>query len=82
MMIWEIIGGCFLGGTILETFGLFLLYRQYVTLAEVTIEYAEQVIESIEEQEDGSLSIDPITLAGNSMDHLSLISGLLKWIRI
>lgn len=37
--------------------------------------------ESIEEHEDGSITVDPLALAGNSMDHLSQLSGLLKWIR-
>ena len=80
-MIWELLSGFFLGGSILEACGLILLYRQYLILAESSLEYAAMVIESIEESDEGALSLDPVALAGYSMDHLSQISGLVKWIR-
>lgn len=46
-----------------------------------SVEFAELVITSIEEAEDGSVSIDPLSFAASSMDHVSQLSGLLKWIR-
>ncbi|WP_319537906.1 hypothetical protein [uncultured Methanospirillum sp.] len=80
-MIWEILTG-FLGSlSVINTIAAILLYRQYVKLAYESVEFAELVITSIEEAEDGSVSIDPLSLAASSMDHVSQLSGLLKWIR-
>ncbi|PWR73853.1 hypothetical protein [Methanospirillum lacunae] len=70
-MIWEILTG-FLGSlSVINTIAAILLYRQYVKLAYESVEFAELVITSIEEAEDGSVSIDPLSLAASSMDHVS-----------
>jgi len=80
-MTWEIISGLLGGATITNVVALILVYRQYVKLAAASMEYAAMVVESIEEHEDGTITIDPLALAGTSMDHISQLSGLLKWIR-
>ena len=82
-MIWEILTG-FLGSLNVtrNTIAAVLLYRQYVKHAYESVEFAELVITSIEEAEDGSVSIDPLSLAASSMDHVSQLSGLLKWIKL
>ncbi|HWQ65899.1 MAG TPA: hypothetical protein VN372_03395 [Methanospirillum sp.] len=80
-MIWEILCGFFIGGTALNGIAVVLMYRQYLSLGAFAMEYAALVIESMEEQEDGTIAIDPLALAGISMDHISQLSGLLKWIR-
>ena len=46
------------------------------------MEFAALVVTSIQEQEDGSVTIDPLALAATSMDHISQLSGLLKWVRL
>jgi hypothetical protein len=81
-MTWEIVSG-FLGGSmIVNLIGLYLMYRQYMKLAASSIEFAALMVESIEEKEDRTVSVDPLALAATSMDHISQLSGLLKWIRL
>lgn len=80
-MTWEIVSGFLGGATIVNVVGLYLLYRQYMKLAASSMEFAALVVESIEEKEDGSVSVDPLALAATFMDHISQLSGLLKWIR-
>ncbi len=80
-MTWEIIAGFGIGGTVLNGIALFLMYRQYLSLASESMEFAAMVVESIEELEDGKIQVDPLALAATSMDHISQLSGLLKWIR-
>ncbi|MGV8109131.1 hypothetical protein [Methanospirillum sp.] len=46
------------------------------------MEFAALVISSIEEAEDGTISVNPLSLAATSMDHISQLSGLLKWVRL
>ena len=80
-MIWEILTG-FLGSlSVINGIAAFLVYRQYLRLAYESVEFAELVITSIEEAEDGAVTIDPLSLAATSMDHVSQLSGLLKWIK-
>lgn len=57
----------------------YLIYRQFRSLAEVSLEYAGLVVSSIREQEE-EIVVDPLTLAGISMDHLSQVSGMVSWI--
>ena len=59
---------------------LYLIYRKYVSLAAASVEFAGIIMESIREQE-GEIVMDPLVLAGISMDHLSQVSGMVKWIR-
>lgn len=54
--------------------------RRYLSLAEISLEFAGMVAGSITE-EDGEDGVDPVVLAGVSMDHLSHLSGLVRWIR-
>jgi len=56
------------------------LYRQYRLLAEESEEFAGRVIGLIRE-EDGEIVTDPVVLAGEVMDHMSHVSGVVKWIR-
>lgn len=81
-MIWEILTD-FLGFlSLINGITAFHMYRQYLKLAYESVEFTEHVITSIEEEEDGSVSIDLLSLAVTSMDHVSQLSGLLKWIKI
>ncbi len=59
----------------------YFLYRQYVSLASVSLEYAGMVVEAFQEQRDGSIQVDPAVLAGLSMDHVSRLGGLVNWVR-
>ena len=81
-MIWEIVSGVFMGGTVINAVAAILVYRQYLQLAAESMEFAALVVTSIEEKEDGSVSVDPLALAATSMDHVSQLSGLLKWVRL
>ena len=49
------------------------------TLACESMKFAALVIMTTEDKEDGSISVDPLALAATSMDHVSQLSGLLKW---
>jgi len=80
--MWELLSGLFLGGTVINGVAAILVYRQYLSLACESMEFAALVITTIEEKEDGSISIDPLALAATSMDHISQLSGLLKWVRL
>lgn len=79
-MIAELVAGIGSGFAVLNGVAAYLVYRQYVSLAEVSLEFAGIVAESITEEE-GEIRVDPMVLAGVSMDHLSHVSGLVKWIR-
>jgi hypothetical protein len=79
--VLEILTGFFGSLSFVSVVTTILVYRQYLQLAASSMEYAAMVIESLEEQEDGSIRVDPLALAGTSMDHISQLSGLLKWIR-
>ena len=81
-MIWEIVSGVFGGVTVINAIAALLVYRQYLKLASESMEFAALVISSLDESEDGSVSIDPLALAALSMDHVSQLSGLLKWVRL
>jgi len=43
----------------------YLVYRQYLSLAEISLEFAGMVAESITE-EDGEIRVDPMVLPGFS----------------
>jgi hypothetical protein len=80
-LIWEILTGLGLGGTVINGIALILMYRQYVSLASESMEFAAMVVESIKEPENGNVQMDPLALATTSIDHINQFSGLLKWIR-
>ena len=71
-----------MGGTVINAVAAILVYRQYLQLAAESMEFVALVITSIEEKEDGSISVDPLALAATSMDHVSQLSGLLMWVRL
>lgn len=81
-MIWEVLTGVGLGGTVINGIALILMYRQYLSLASESMEFAALVIESVEEFEDGNIGVDPLSLAALSMDHISRLSGMITWIRL
>ena len=74
-MIWEIVSGFLGGATVINGIAVILVYRQYLKLASESMEFAALVVTSIQEQEDGSVTIDPLALADTSMDHISQLSG-------
>ena len=80
-MIFQLISEISIGMMIINAGAAYFLYQQYMTLAETTLEFAVMVVDSIQEQEDGTVVIDPENLAGISLDHLSQMTGLLRWIR-
>ena len=81
-MMWEMVSGILGGASVINAIAALLVYRQYLKLASESMEYAALVISSLDESEDGSVSIDPLALAALSMDHVSQLSGLLKWVRL
>jgi len=81
-VIVEVIAGFGIGGTVINRVALILMYRQYLSLASESMEFAAMVIESIEEQGDGNFAVDPLVLAATSMDHISQLSGMIKWFRL
>lgn len=80
-MIWEIVSGFGITAVVIEGVTIFMMYRQYLSLAAESMEFAAMVVESIKEKDDGDITVDPLALAATSMDHISQLSGLLKWIR-
>ncbi len=79
-MITEAVAGVSLGVAIMNGVTAFFLYRQYHLLAEETVGFAGKVLTLIWD-EDGEIVTDPVVLAGEAMDHLSQVSGIVKWIR-
>ena len=80
--MWEVVSGILGGVTVINAIAALLVYRQYLKLASESMEFAALVISSIEEAEDGTISVNPLSLAATSMDHVSQLSGLLKWVRL
>ena len=72
----------FKGGPAINTVSSLLVYRQDLKLTSESMDYAALVITSIEEEEDGSISVTPLALAATSMDHVSQFSGILEWIQL
>jgi len=79
-MIAEAVAGVSLGFAITNGVAAFHLYRQYRLLAEETVDFAGKVLTLIRDEE-GEIRTDPVILAGEVMDHMSQISGIVKWIR-
>jgi hypothetical protein len=69
-------------GPAINTVSSLLVYRQDLKLASESREYAALVITSIEEKEDGSISVNPLALAATTMDHVSQFSGIVEWIQL
>jgi hypothetical protein len=66
---------------VINAIAALLVYR-YLKLASEPMEFAALVVTSIEEAEDGTISVNLLALAATSMDHISQLSGLLKWVRL
>jgi len=79
-MITEAVAGVSLGIAIMNGLAAFFLYRQYRLLAEETVDFAGKVLTLIRE-EDGKIVTDPVILAGETINHLSQVSGIVRWIR-
>jgi len=80
-VILEIISGAAMCAFGINLVALYMLYRQYIALAQEAVEFAGIVLTSLEE-DDGEIRVDPMVLAGVSMDHLSHVTGLVRWIRL
>jgi hypothetical protein len=72
----------FKGGSAINTVSSLLVYRQDLKLTSESREYAALVITSIEEKEDGSISVNPLALAATSGDHVSQFSEIVEWIQL
>ena len=79
-MITELIAGGSFGLAVLNGIAAYHLYRQYRLLAEESAEFAGRVLILIKD-EDGEIVTDPVVLAGEVMDHMSRLSGIVKWIQ-
>ena len=79
-MILELVSGAATAICAGNLVALYLLYRQYRTLVEESLEFAGMVISSLEENEDGSITTDPLSLAAFAMDHASRLSALTRTI--
>ena len=72
----------FKGGPAINAVSSLLVYRQDLKLPSESMEYAALLVTSIEEKEDGSVSVNPLALAATSMDHVSQFSGIVEWIQL
>ena len=72
----------FKGRPATSTVSSLLVYRQDLNITSEPVDYAALVITSVEEREDGSVSVNPLALAVTSMDHVSQFSGILEWIQL
>ena len=79
--MWEMVSGILGGATVINAIAVLLVYR-YLKLASESMEFAALVISSIEEAEGGTILVNPLALAATSMDHVSQLSCLLKWVRL
>jgi hypothetical protein len=68
------------GLAILNGGAAYLMYRKYVHLADLSLEFAGIISASLWEDESGVLHANPATLAGISFDQLSRLDSSLKWI--
>nr|WP_319539616.1 hypothetical protein [uncultured Methanospirillum sp.] len=79
-MIAEVVAGVSSGFAVMNAVAAYHLYRQYRLLAEESGEFAGRVYSLIRE-EDGEIVTDPVVLAGEVMDHMSRLSGVVTWIK-
>ncbi len=79
-MIAEVIAGISTGLAVLNGCVVYLMYKEYMRLADASLEFAGIVIESIRE-ENGEIKVEPMALAGLSFDHMIQLSSLWKWIK-
>jgi len=79
-MIAYLIGGISSALAVMNGVAAYCLYRQYCILITESMEFAGRVLIQIKE-ENGEIEVNPTILSGEVMDHISRISGLVKWIR-
>ena len=79
-MIAELVAGVSFGLAVLNGIAAYHLYRQYRLLAEEAVEFAGRVLVLIKD-EDGEIVTDPVVLSGEVMDHMSRMSGIVKWMK-
>ena len=79
-MIAELVAGVSFGLAVLNGIAAYHLYRQYRLLAEEAVEFTGRVLVLIKD-EGGEIVTDPVVLAGEVMDHMNRMSGVVKWIR-
>ena len=79
-MIAELAAGVSFGFAVMNGIVAYHLYRQYRLLAEETVGFAGRVLSLIREEND-EIVTDPVVLAGEAIDHISQVSGIVKWIR-
>jgi len=79
-MIAELAAGISFGAAVMNGALAYHLYCQYRLLAEESAEFAGRVISLIRD-DDGEIVVDPVVLAGEAMDHMSRMSGIVKWIQ-
>ncbi|PWR74344.1 hypothetical protein [Methanospirillum lacunae] len=75
-MILELISGGAISACAFNLIVLYILYRRYISLLEESIEFVGIILTSLEEQEDGSIQTDLLSLAAFSMDHVSRLTAL------
>ena len=77
-MIMEILYTLFGGLSVMGWIGFITMFFKYRRLALIAGEYAKLVVNAIHENEEsGTLSIDVVFLMAHSMDHISVLTGLL-----
>jgi hypothetical protein len=79
-MIAELAAGVSFGFAVMNGVIAYFLFRQYRLLADETVDFAGKVL-SLLWEEDGEIAVNPVALAGETMDHMSRMSGIVEWIR-
>jgi hypothetical protein len=69
-------------GEVNNTKSTLLVYRLPLKLDSEPMDYIALVMTSVEEKEDGSISVAPLALVVTSMDHMSQFSGIREWIHL
>ncbi len=55
------------------------MYRRYLNLADLSLEFAGVISSSIWQDEDGVLQTNPMALAGISLDQINRLNSSLIW---
>lgn len=68
------------GIAILNGGAAYLMYRRYLHIADLSLEFAGIISSSIWEDKNGVLHTNPVSLAGLSLDQISRLESGLTWI--
>ncbi|PWR71400.1 hypothetical protein [Methanospirillum lacunae] len=68
------------GVAILNGGAAYLMYRKYVHLADISLEFAGIISASLWEDDSGVLHVNPTTLAGISFDQINRLDSSIKWL--